>query len=685
MGATVTAAVDKGVRAITNKTAISLQNLKTVYDSCLTSGFGQKAFIAEINSWLTGLGGLPLLDPSWTPPSTGHVNQLYGQLGQKYYATPPDESIPPVLIGSMVDTNPRHVDINTLIIQQGSLLLGAPYKYFTTANEDSYVGFIQAMAKLLKSTVNTTAVEAAAKRIFTLEQQLADKAIIPDKDLRNYSAQYNPINYTDMNSKYPLAASINFTWTGYISSLLPADVSDLITTNKRVVVVSEPAYFQALTGILKDYTEADLVNYALISVLWSHARMGLFGNMTSSSEDFKQLLELSKSRSATHAAKRNSGYRKRRIPPFTVTEDNAKIESQCINTILIPLLGKSTGRIYIDQINFSDDSRNEISAMITNVISALNGTIAGLDWFDEASKKNAEAKAAQIVKNPGYPDWIKNDSALNSFYADFKPTDQMDWFTLYNTLLNWYSEKQFEALKSKPDRRFFDMSPALVNAEYIAEKNSISFPAAILQAPLFRTNGPKVCNYGSIGMVLGHELTHGFDDEGVQYDGTGALKNWIDETSKVGFNKRAKCIIDEYSNFTFQYKGSTVHLNGPTNQGENIADNGGLRQALKAYKAHIQESGAEGSLPGLEQFSWEQIFFLSAASFWCGEQSASYMNMLVETNPHSPNKFRVLGTLRNMDEFAEAFGCKGTTMGMNGMNPPCQEKCYVWANEPKGC
>ena len=211
--------------------------------------------------------------------------------------------------------------------------------------------------------------------------------------------------------------------------------------------------------------------------------------------------------------------------------------------------------------------------------------------------------------------------------------------------------------------------PAIVNAFYSSIENSIQFPAGILQGAFFSNDRPRYMNYGAIGFVIGHEITHGFDDQGRQFDKHGNLVDWWAPQTKEKYIDRAECIIHQYGNYTVEDVG--LNLNGINTQGENIADNGGIKEAYLAYKEWVRRNQPEQSLPGLP-YTPEQLFWISAANTWCSKYRPEAMKLRITTGYHSPGKFRVLGPLSNMNEFSKDFNCP---LGSK-MNP--EKKCTVW-------
>jgi endothelin-converting enzyme/putative endopeptidase len=208
------------------------------------------------------------------------------------------------------------------------------------------------------------------------------------------------------------------------------------------------------------------------------------------------------------------------------------------------------------------------------------------------------------------------------------------------------------------------MTPPTVNAYYSPARNNINFPAGILQPPLYRAGRDPAVNYGAAGAVIGHEMTHGFDDQGRKFDGSGNLRDWWTAQDGAEFEKRAACISNEYSGFTAV---DDVHVNGKLTLGENTADNGGLRVALLALHDVLQ--GKEQKIDG---FTPDQRFFLGFAQIWCENQTPQALRQQALTNPHSPGNYRVNGTLQNMPEFQKAFSCKA------GQPMVSENACHVW-------
>ena len=238
---------------------------------------------------------------------------------------------------------------------------------------------------------------------------------------------------------------------------------------------------------------------------------------------------------------------------------------------------------------------------------------------------------------------------------------------------SWVLDENLKKLYKPVEKNKWGMTPTTINAYYTPLKNQIVFPAGILQSPFFSLNRPQSLNYGAMGVVMGHELSHAFDDQGRQYDGEGNMRNWWRNDTLLAYKDRIKCIEKEYSNLTTE---SGTHINGLQTLGENIADNGGLKAAYRAFTSLREEDRTwhGGSLPGLN-LTENQLFFLSFAQVWCDVSTPKSENYSVMDDAHSPPRLRVIGTLSNSKQFAKEFQCRPGSK-MNPLDPAL--KCQVW-------
>jgi endothelin-converting enzyme/putative endopeptidase len=321
-------------------------------------------------------------------------------------------------------------------------------------------------------------------------------------------------------------------------------------------------------------------------------------------------------------------------------------------------LGEALGQKYVDR-TFGADGKQRMLTMVDSLEKALDQDIAGLPWMTDATKQQAKVKLEAIRNKIGYPDVWRDYSKLQVTQGDL-----MGNFLRAN---EFESRRQIAKIGKPVDKKEWQMTPPTVNAYYSGSMNEIVFPAGILQPPFFDKSMDENVNFGSIGAVIGHELTHGFDDQGRKFDPQGNLRDWWTEQDGKEFEKRASCVADEYSNFVAV---DDLKLNGKLTLGENTADNGGARIALMALENMIQQSGKKPE--EIDGYTPEQRYFLGFARVWCEKRKPEFSRMLVNVDPHSPGRFRTNGVLENMPEFQKAWGCKA---GQPMVSP---NMCRVW-------
>jgi endothelin-converting enzyme/putative endopeptidase len=323
-------------------------------------------------------------------------------------------------------------------------------------------------------------------------------------------------------------------------------------------------------------------------------------------------------------------------------------------------LGEALGQRYVEA-TFGADGKQRMLKMVDALEKSLNGDIQGLSWMSDDTKKQANVKLEAIRNKIGYPDVYRDYSSVT-----IKKDDLLGNVDRAN---EFESKRQVAKIDKPLDRTEWGMTPPEVNAYYNGSFNEIVFPAGILQPPFFDKSMDDAVNFGGIGLVIGHELTHGFDDQGRKFDPHGNLRDWWTESDGKEFEKRVSCVADEYSNFVAV---DNMKLNGRLTLGENTADNGGARIALAALERMIAEdkTGKEGEK--IDGFTPEQRFFLGFGRVWCEKQRPEFLRMQVSTNPHSPGRYRVNGVVQNMPEFEKAWGCKA------GQPMVAENACHVW-------
>jgi putative endopeptidase len=326
-------------------------------------------------------------------------------------------------------------------------------------------------------------------------------------------------------------------------------------------------------------------------------------------------------------------------------------------------LGEALGQVYVEQ-RFSPKDKARTLELTRDLEAALGRDIEQLPWMSATTKARAEQKLHAVADKIGYPDKWRDYSTLTVTRGD----------ALGNAMQAAAFEERREIAKiGKPvDRGEWGMSPPTVNAYYNAQMNDINFPAGILQPPFFDDTRDDAVNYGAAGAIIGHELTHGFDDEGRQFDGKGNLEEWWTPADGKQFTERADCVVKEYDGFIGV---DDLHVNGKLTLGENIADLGGLKLAFLAYLDRAQKSGVDLEKKGSAEYGGlnpEQQFFVSFGQNWCQNNRPEDLRLRMQTDPHSPEEFRANGVVRNLTEFQRVFACK-TGQPMAPVN-----RCTIW-------
>ncbi len=402
--------------------------------------------------------------------------------------------------------------------------------------------------------------------------------------------------------------------------------------NFAALNVGNPDYFKQVSGVIASLPLESLKTYVTFRVLRAAAA---WLSQPFVDADFKM-------RQALTGQKQNQDRWKR-----------------CVD-LVDGSLGEALGQRYVEA-TFGAEGKQRMLKMVDALEKSLDEDIQGLSWMSDDTKKQAKVKLTAIRNKIGYPDVYRDYGAVtikgDDLLGNVQRADEFE------------AKRQVAKIDKPLDRKEWGMTPPEVNAYYSGSFNEIVFPAGILQPPFFDKAMDDAVNFGGIGLVIGHELTHGFDDQGRKFDPTGNLRDWWTEQDGKEFEKRVSCVADEYSNFVAV---DTMKLNGRLTLGENTADNGGARIALMALEHMIADdkTGKEGQ--SVDGYTPEQRFFLGFGRVWCEKQRPEYLRMQVSTNPHSPGKYRVDGVVQNMPEFQKAWGCKA------GQPMVAENACHVW-------
>jgi len=485
--------------------------------------------------------------------------------------------------------------------------------------------------------------------LFQIESTIA-KISSPAEDRRNATAMYNPYSFKEIREMYP---NVNFAM--YFDQLFADTNIDKLPDDQRIIV-REPKYFEQLNAILVEdqtFTKEGLANYMFLRIAISLASQGP-----------KQLEDIAFQFESKISGASYRPPRWQKCVGVASSDDKG--------------FGMAAGHSYVNA-KFDDESRAVASALIEDIRVSFKDLVSESLWMDVETQALAQEKADAIYKEVAYPDWLPNNDELDKYFGGVSPPYEDRNVINVAAMTAWRKQKGLNTLNQPTTRDSWISQPATVNAWYLPEKNSITFPAGILQASFFDKGYPKYLNYGSIGVVMGHEITHGFDDEGRQYDKVGNVSPWWSKETIEAFDERAQCFVDMYSNYTVPelvpILGDDAHLNGANTLGENIADNGGLRESFRAYQnfiANVNDGKPEPKLPGLQEYTSEQLLFISFAQTWCEKMTIEKLLDQVLSNPHSPGKYRIIGPLSNSEDFVKAYNCPA------GSNMNRKDKCVLW-------
>jgi endothelin-converting enzyme/putative endopeptidase len=319
-------------------------------------------------------------------------------------------------------------------------------------------------------------------------------------------------------------------------------------------------------------------------------------------------------------------------------------------------LGEALGKVYVDKL-FGPEVKKRTLDMTVEIERAMAEELKALPWMGAATKAKASEKLKSIVNKIGYPDKWRDYSRIavkrDDFFGDVELTNEFE------------AKRQLAKIGKPLDRGEWQMTPPTVNAYYDPQMNDINFPAGVLQPPLFDFKLDDAPNYGNTGATIGHELIHGFDDEGRQFDARGNLTDWWSPADDKQFLERAQCVVDEYAQFVVV---DDIKINSKLTLGEDLADLGGTVLAYQAWKRVTQAK----TLPKADGFSPDQRFFIGMAQWACNNERDENKRLNAITNPHSPGKYRINGVVANMPEFGQAFTCKA------GAPMVRKNQCRVW-------
>ena len=519
------------------------------------------------------------------------------------------------------DADPKNASMYIGDVDQGGL--GLPEKDFylrTDARSEEvrkkYVTHIGKMFELIG--ISPQEASAKAGKVMAVETALAKASL-------DVTSRRNPQLLVHEMTKTELAAlSPQFSFNRFFTQLSAPEFSKLN--------VAVPDFIKGFNALLQTQDLGDLKDYLVWQYVHASSRLLPKSFVNETFEFYGRTL--------------------------AGTKELRPRWKRCVATV-DDELGDALGQKFVEK-TFGEEGKARTLALVKEIENQMAIDINSLTWMSPETKKAALVKLQAVTNKIGYPDKWRDYSTVTVVKDDY--------------FGNWYRANEFESKRQrdkigKPvDKQEWLLSPPTVNAYYNPTENNINFPAGILQPPFYSNKASDAVNYGAVGVVVGHELTHGFDDEGRQFDAKGNLKDWWQKEDGEKFEKLADCFVNEYGSFS-PVQG--VELNGKLTLGENTADNGGIRLAYQALMADL----AKRSIPvtrKADEFTQSQQFFIAYGQLWCENVRPERARVSAQTDPHSPGKFRTNGVVINLPAFSEAFGCKA------GDKMYAARGCRVW-------
>lgn len=504
------------------------------------------------------------------------------------------------VMADLMDSN-----VNIMYLSIAGLGLGDRDYYLdsddnTLKIRKAYINYIETVMNL--AGFKKKAAKEVAKNVMKIETAIA-KVTYTREESRDIARQYNIRSIDQLKSEYP-----NIDWTAYFAGIgLPA-------VDK--VCVDNPKGMTEVNSLFKSLTDKEIRDYVAFEYVSSAS-----GSL---SDEFTEA----------------------NFEMFSRTMSGAKEQQpRWKRALAVPngLLGEAVGKLYVEKY-FPAKSKQKMLDLVNNLKIALGEHIAALDWMSDRTKVNALVKLNSFKVKIGYPDTWKD-------YSGLAVDPKLSYWENIKNARQFRAEDQYSKWGKPVDREEWGMTPQTVNAYYNPTTNEICFPAGILQAPYFDVDADDACNYGAIGVVIGHEMTHGFDDQGRNFDQNGNMIDWWTEEDAEKFKALTDKLVAQFDEIIVA---DDVHANGRFTLGENIADHGGLRVAYTAFKKTQQgQNGAE-----IDGFTPDQRFFISYANVWKGNIAKEEILRRTKTDPHSLGKWRVNASLRNIEPFFKAFDIK---------------------------
>ena len=524
-----------------------------------------------------------------------------------------------------VESDLMDSSMNALYASQSGLIMGDRDYYLDAENERFRTAYKEYLAKIFAlAGMPEGEIEGAVAGVMRIETALAEK-MWSSVELRDIPAQYNPLPRADFEKRYDAVD-----WPAYYAAMGIGDFDRIIVTTPSSLDNANELLKTAPLDNLRHYLAAQYIDSAAgyLSDDFQNASFEFFGRTMAGQQEMKPRWKRAMS-----------------VPNGTLSE--------------------AVGEIYVAKY-FPEEDKARMLDLVKNLQTALSQHIDALDWMSAETKARAQEKLAAFTVKIGYPDKWKDYSTL-----EIDPSKSY-WENIMGASA-WYTADNIAELGKPVDRAEWHMPPQMVNAYYNPTTNEICFPAAILQPPFFNPAADDAVNYGAIGVVIGHEMTHGFDDQGRNFDKDGNMNNWWTDADAEAFKAKTEVLVKQFDAIEVlpaHDDQPAIHANGSLSLGENIADQGGLRVAWTAYRNSLE--GKETPAP-IDGFTDAQRFYLGYAALWAQNIRDEEIARLTKLDVHSLGKWRVNATLRNLQSFYDAFGIEDGAMFL-----PEEERVIIW-------
>uniref|UniRef100_A0A1I8AE93 Neprilysin n=1 Tax=Steinernema glaseri TaxID=37863 RepID=A0A1I8AE93_9BILA len=602
---------------------------KHFYQLCLNETAIQDTWRGVFEEVIQKFGGWPSLGPPGTQ-ANNTVEALYALMVSQFRADS--------LFKATVQPDDKNSEKHILLIDQPALNLFARDFYILPETNEERLAYRTLVRDVLVLLGAKGDVVKDSQEILEFETQLANITMADDQR-HDIAELYTKVTLGHMQRAYP-----NFNWLHFFNMVFTdiktKDNETITFDDNTEVVIYGLEFIRRLDKLIPQFESKVVVNYLTWCWFFKVMLRDLPDPFALTMFKFYRTLNLMQ------------------VP---------KLRWHGCVTRINSLMPMATSRIYVRR-HFDHEAKKQVEEMIALIMEAFLELLQSEDWLTPKTKDFAKLKIKTMNQKIGYPDYLNDSAAVDREYKHYVVYEG-DYYRSKFQFYEMYQKDILERIRLPVDRERWVAGAALVNAFYSPNTNEIIFPAGILQPVFYNKEFPRSMNFGGIGVVIGHEITHGFDDRGRLYDNLGNIRQWWDNATIVKFEEKAQCIEDQYSNYVLEQ--ISMRINGRSTKGENIADNGGLKQAYRAYKKYESHHPAPPQLPGVN-LTHDQLFFLNYAQIWCGTMNDKEAVRKLRTSEHSPGAIRVKGPLSNSIDFSKAYSCPAGSP----MNPV--KKCRVW-------